>query len=328
MSSTERKLQEKIKRLEDEIQELRDELHLNEAENIELDMEKRDLKSENDDIQAKLNRLRRQHARSEADRRKCSAKYNNLLDELNMSSDELLKDLAFYRRKSDDLEKDLENERKSWQNTLKVLENEKEEAILMKNDMGASLDELDRKLAIEKQRNRELMDDIENLIADKEDAEQAFREEELKTAKLLNEHTGLNLKVQSMYSKQARYKKQIRTMCSKDLRAEEVVSKAMRNMDDDDSYYDDRSQKEDDYKYSRKENDRKRRPGRYEARDDRSQNEDDYKGSRKENDRNRRSDRYETRGRSASPSERSASPKGRSASRRGRSASPTPEWGD
>jgi len=299
MASIERKLQEKIERLENEIQELRDELHLYEAENIELDMEKRELKSENDDIQAKLNRLRRQHARSEADRRKCSAKYNNLLDELNMSSDELLKELAYYRRKSDDLEKDLENERKTWQNTLKLLENENDEIISQKNDMGASLDELDRKLEIEKKRNRELEDDMEALITEKEDAEQAFREEELKTAKLLNEHTGLNLKVQNMYSKQARYKKQIRTMSSKDLRRDQLVSKAMRNMEDDDSYYEDRSHKEDDYKSSHKEKDRKRRP-----------------------------DRYETRGRSASPNGRSASPRRRSASRGGRSASPTPEWGD
>merc|ERR1719177_4445 len=51
-------------------------------------------------MHAKLTRLRRQHAKTEADRKKTSAKYDNLLDELNMSSDELIKDLAYYRRKS------------------------------------------------------------------------------------------------------------------------------------------------------------------------------------------------------------------------------------
>merc|ERR1719233_1977216 len=61
-----------------------------------------------------LTRLKRQHAKTEADRKKCSAKYNNLLDEMDMSSNELIKELAYYRRKSDDLERDLEDERKSW----------------------------------------------------------------------------------------------------------------------------------------------------------------------------------------------------------------------
>jgi len=295
MTSTDRRLEDRIERLEIEIGELRDDLHLYEAENMELEMEKRELKNENDDIQDKLNRLRRQHAKSEADRKKCSAKYNNLLDELNMSSDELIKELAYYRRRSDDLEIDLENERKTWQNTLKVLEDENDEIILQKKELGANLDELDEKLEIERKRNQDLEDEIEALTTEKEDVQQAFREQELRTAKLQNEHTGLNLKVQDMYTKQARYKKQIRTMnSSRDLRRDEVLSKAMRNMDDDDSYYEDRSHKEDDYKYSRKEDDRK-----FES----------------------RPERYETRGRSASP-------RGRSASPRARSASPTPEWGD
>merc|ERR1719289_575771 len=69
-------------------------------------------------MHAKLTRLRRQHAKTEADRKKTSAKYDNLLDELNMSGDELLKELAFYKRRSDDLERDLENERKTWQKNL------------------------------------------------------------------------------------------------------------------------------------------------------------------------------------------------------------------
>merc|ERR1719193_2081087 len=65
-------------------------------------------------MHAELSRLKRQHAKTEADRKKCSAKYNNLLDDLNMSSDDLVKELAYYRRRSDDLEIDLENERKTW----------------------------------------------------------------------------------------------------------------------------------------------------------------------------------------------------------------------
>merc|ERR1719447_38572 len=75
-------------------------------------------------MHAKLTRLRRQHAKTEADRKKASAKYDNLLDELNMSSDELLKELGFYKRRTDDLERVLENERKTWQKTLQVLEDE------------------------------------------------------------------------------------------------------------------------------------------------------------------------------------------------------------
>merc|ERR1719357_179567 len=46
-------------------------------------------------MHAELTRLRRQHAKTEADRKKASAKYDNLLDELNMSGDELHKELAF-----------------------------------------------------------------------------------------------------------------------------------------------------------------------------------------------------------------------------------------
>merc|ERR1719244_685397 len=65
-------------------------------------------------MHAELTRLKRQHAKTEADRKKCSAKYNNLLDEMDMSSNELIKELAYYRRKSDDLERDLEDERKTW----------------------------------------------------------------------------------------------------------------------------------------------------------------------------------------------------------------------
>merc|ERR1719193_2879349 len=53
-------------------------------------------------MDAELNRLKRQHAKTEADRKKCSAKYNNLLDELSMSSDELIRELAYYKRKTDD----------------------------------------------------------------------------------------------------------------------------------------------------------------------------------------------------------------------------------
>merc|ERR1719193_643330 len=239
-------------------------------------------------MHAKLTRLRRQHAKTEADRKKASAKYDNLLDELNMSSDELLKELAFYKRRSDDLERDLENERKTWLKTLKVLEDENDELISDKKYLEESTDELQKKLENERKRILELEDDVETVAREKEDAEIAYRDLELKRARLLNEQTGLNLKVQDMYTKQAKYKKQIRTMhSSRDIRTDEAMSKAMRNMDDDDSYYDDRSHKEDDYKYSRKEDDRK------------------Y---------DRRSDRYETRGVSASP--------------RGRSASPTPEWGD
>merc|ERR1719419_1963757 len=50
-------------------------------------------------MHAELNRLKRQHAKTEADRKKVSAKYNNLLDDLNMSDDKLLKEIAYYRRK-------------------------------------------------------------------------------------------------------------------------------------------------------------------------------------------------------------------------------------
>merc|ERR1719427_432508 len=60
-------------------------------------------------MHAELTRLRRQHARTEAARSKCSAKYNNLLDQLNMSSDELIKEIAYYRRRSDDFQRDLES---------------------------------------------------------------------------------------------------------------------------------------------------------------------------------------------------------------------------
>merc|ERR1719193_334416 len=66
-------------------------------------------------MHAELTRLKRQHARTEADRKKCSAKYNNLLDDLSMSSDELVQELAYYKRKTDDLEKEIDNERKTWQ---------------------------------------------------------------------------------------------------------------------------------------------------------------------------------------------------------------------
>merc|ERR1719233_2253825 len=63
-------------------------------------------------MHAELTRLKRQHARTEADRNKCSAKYNNLLDDLSKSDDELVKELAYYKRRTDDLEIDLDNERK------------------------------------------------------------------------------------------------------------------------------------------------------------------------------------------------------------------------
>merc|ERR1719233_1293360 len=63
-------------------------------------------------MHAELTRLKRQHAKTEADRKKCSAKYNNLLDDLSMSSDELVQELAYHRRRTDDLEIDLDNERK------------------------------------------------------------------------------------------------------------------------------------------------------------------------------------------------------------------------
>jgi len=294
MASKDRRLEDKIERLENEITELRAKLNLGEAEIIELEMEKRELENENDDMHAELTRLRRQHAKTEADRKKCSAKYNNLLDELNMSSDELIKDLAYYRRKSDDLEKDLETERKTWQNTLKILEDENDQIISQKKDLRGSLDDLERKFEETRARNRDLEDDVELLNAEKEQAERAQREQELKTARLLNEQTGLNLRVQDMYAKQAKYKKKIRTMHSsrdhhgREEFTTEKLSKAMRNMDDEDSYYEDCSHKEDEYKYSRNEDDRK-----FEK---------------------RRPDRYHTRGGSVSP--------------RGRSASPTPEWGN
>merc|ERR1719289_707475 len=87
-------------------------------------------------MHAELTRLKRQHAKTEADRKKCSAKYNNLLDEMDMSSNELIKELAYYRRKSDDLERDLEDERKTWQNTLKLLEEENDEVISQKKNMA------------------------------------------------------------------------------------------------------------------------------------------------------------------------------------------------
>merc|ERR1719233_1994717 len=202
-------------------------------------------------MHAELTRLKRQHARTEADRRKCSAKYNNLLDDLSMSSDELIRELAYYKRKTDDLETEIDNERKTMQNTLKVLEDKHDDIIAEKNDMGARIDELEAKLEEKRKRSRELEDDLEAIIREKEDAEQAYREQELKTARLLNEHTGLNLKVQDMYTKQAKYKKQIRSMhSSRDIRrdenfSKEAISKAMKKID---SYYDDRSHNEDDYK--------------------------------------------------------------------------------
>merc|ERR1719228_365928 len=107
-------------------------------------------------MHAELTRLRRQHARTEAARSKCAAKYNNLLDQLNMSSDELEKELAYYRRKSDDLERDLETERKTWHETVKVVEDENEDLLAQKRELGAGLDEAERKLEDARQRNRDL----------------------------------------------------------------------------------------------------------------------------------------------------------------------------
>merc|ERR550534_3647086 len=78
-------------------------------------------------MHAELTRLKRQHARTEADRKKITAKYNNLLDDLSMSSDELIRELAYYKRKTDDLEKEIDNERKTWQNALKVMEDKNED---------------------------------------------------------------------------------------------------------------------------------------------------------------------------------------------------------
>merc|ERR1719193_1457659 len=152
-------------------------------------------------MHAELTRLRRQHARTEADRRKCSAKYNNLLDDLSMSSDELIRELAYYKRKTDDLEIEIDNERKTWQKTLKVLENKNDDIIAEKNDMGARIDELEAKLEEKRNRSRKLEDDLEAIIREKKDAELAYR-------------------------KQAKYKKQIRSMhSSRDLRRDEDYSR-------------------------------------------------------------------------------------------------------
>jgi len=287
MGSTDQ-LEDKIDRLEEKIGDLRSELHMYEAENIELEMELTQLKNENDDLHAEVARVKRLQAKTEADRKKCSAKYNNLLDDLSMSENDLEKELAYYKRKSDDLEETLKDERKAWQKTLKVLTEENDEYRLQKTDLLESLDDKKHKLEDERKRNRDLEDDLEAVTRAKEDAEQAFREQELKTARLMNEHTGLNIKVWDMYIKQRKYKNQIRTMSSRDLGRDseftnEALSNAMRNMmHDEDSYNDDRSHKEDDYKSSRYGDDR---------------------GSDHErrSDHKRKSDRYETRGRSPTP---------------------------
>jgi len=281
MGSTDQ-LEDKIDRLEEKITDLRAELHMYEAENIELEMELTQLKNENDDLHAEIARVKRLQAKTEADRKKCSAKYNNLLDELSMDGTELEKELAYYKRKSDDLEENLKEERKAWQKTMKVVTEENDDYRHQNKDLLASLDDKNLKLEDERKRNHDLEDDLEALARAKEDAEHKFREQELKTARLMNEHTGLNIKVQDMYTKQRKYKNKIRTMSSKDLGRDEefstqALSKAMRNMmHDEDSYNDDRSHKEDDYKSSRYEDDRR-------------------------SDHERRSDRYETRGRSPTP---------------------------
>lgn len=269
MGSTDRRLEDKIDRLENKICELRTELHIYKAENIELDLELTQVKNENEDLSVDLARLKRVQARTESYRKKCSAKYNNLLDEMSMSEDDLVRELAHYKCTSDDLEENLADERKMFQKTMKILTEENDDYHRQKEDLLASLDDKESNLRDERKRSRELEDDLEALARAKDDAEQAFREEELKTAKLLNEHTGLNLKVQDMYTKQAKYKKQIRTMhTSRDHRRDEEVVRNL--MDEDDSSYDSDSDKEEDYKSSHRDDERRR-------------------------------DRYTTRGRSRSP---------------------------
>jgi len=196
---------------------------------------------------------------------------------LSVNGDDLTKELAYYRRKSDDLEESLKKERKMWQSTMKTIKEENDDYRLQKKDLQACIDDKEVKLEHERRTTRDLEEDINAITKAKEDAERAFREQERKTVKLLNEHTGLGLKVQDMYSRQERYKKQIQTMSSsRDFAGDEKYSReALRKMEHDEdsdsnSYYDDRSQKEDDYKSTRREDDR-------------------------------RSDRYETRGRSPTP---------------------------
>jgi len=253
------------------VTDLRAELHMYEAENIELEMELTQLKNENDDLHAEVARVKRLHAKTEADRKKCSAKYDNLLDELSMSGTELEKELAYYKRKSDDLEESLKEERKTWQKTMKMVTEENDDYRYQNKDLLARLDDKKLKFEDERKRNQDLEDDLEALTRAKEDTEHAFREQELKTARLMNEHTGLNIKVQDMYTKQRKYKNKIRTMSSRDVGRDESLS-----MGDEGSYNDDRSHKEDDYMSSRYEEDRR-------------------------SDHERRSDRYETRGRSPTP---------------------------
>jgi len=256
-------LEDKIDRLENRISDLRSELHVYEAENIELEMEATQMKNENDDLHAEVSRYKKLQAKTEADRRKSSAKYNNLLDDLSVNGDDLTKELAYYRRKSDDLEESLKEERKMWQSTMKTIKEENDDYRQQKKDLQTSIDDKEVKLEDERRRTRDLEEDIKAITKAKEDAERAFREQERKTVKLLNEHTGLGLKVQDMYSRQERYKKRIQTMSSSNPAGDEKYSREpLRKMEHDDdadsiSYYDDRSQKEDDYKSIRREDDRR-----------------------------------------------------------------------
>jgi len=192
---------------EKEIQILSDELLLKESEYRELEQKITRLENQNDDLREELSRVKRLQAQTELDLRKMFKKYDNVLDEMRMSPNRLEKELAFYHQRSDDLEDNLQDQRSMWRKTNMLLTKENEKYQRQNQDLLFELETCKEELIEERKKCRTLEEEIDLLTLAKEDAEKAYREQELKTAKILNEHA---MKVEDLYITQAKYMKQFR----------------------------------------------------------------------------------------------------------------------
>jgi len=192
---------------EKEIQDLREDIHIKESECRELAVKIKRLQNRNEDLRDELSRVKRLHTQSDLERRKIFKKYNNLLDEMRLSSDRLVKELAFYHRQADDLEDNLKDQRNMWRKTNMLLTKENEKYQRQNEDLMFELEACREKLNDERKKYRALEEEIDVLTCAKEDAEKAFREQELQTAKLMNKHA---MKVEDLYITQAKYMKQFR----------------------------------------------------------------------------------------------------------------------
>jgi len=192
---------------EEEIQLLRDELILKDSEYRELEQKIQRLQEKNDDLREELARVKRLKAQTEMDLRKMFKKYNNVLDEMRMSPNRLEKELAFYHQRSDDLEDNLQDQRSMWRKTNMLLTKENEKYQRENKDLLYELESCKEELMEGRKKYRSLAEEIDMLTIAKEDAEKAYREQELRTAKILNEHA---TKVEDLYITQAKYMKYFR----------------------------------------------------------------------------------------------------------------------